>query len=249
MKRAGTPTLLEFAGLFDYWRLEDPDLALQHTLRWLIDQSEAARALDNRLRQRQTGQPSLADLGELLLAVQSEPYSPATAVTLHWLIGQLPAVKERNDQLEELVADCGIVKTNPDRLSEAINIEAKLEHWLAVLDEDPEQAVDSRGEHGLEETLYRLLSLCRVRIGRSKGREKRRLEHLRRRLQQSARRSPNPLRDKRGLGELLAPRSDQREDGELLAKVEELVACLQAGTSLQSATQSPPADGAGEEVR
>ncbi len=200
-----------------------------HVLRWLIERAPPARALHDRLHAPRDDRPSLIELARLLIAVETGERYPESVYTAHWLIERSPAAAKRLARLERMAADAGLDDGEPDWAVSALKVRAELDRLLATL-EDWQEAGEAMELDMQKAYAYQyLLNVCRARIGRTRGEERARLERLRHRLQEGARREIRLPEPEAELGELEEKLRAKVEPEAALETIEGLIRHLRAG--------------------
>ncbi len=218
------PTLMDLAKMLDAIDTTS-DAIYPGTLRvlqWLIESSPAACEIYDRLHARRDREPSLIELARLVIAVENaEPY-PDAVFTLTWLIGRSAKASELYRQLEQLADDVGFQDRDHGWALEALKINAEVDRLLATLDDwqDANEAIELNADEHY--ALQFLLTICRARIARSEGDEQARLERLRRRLQDAARRKIRVEAPEERLRELQGVLRSMDDPESVLATVEKL---------------------------
>lgn len=189
MEPRQTPTTTDLAKVLDAGALSgDGYPEALYVVRWLIDRSEPAREVYDRLLARREGGPSLLELAQLLCAAETGDAFPESVYVARWLIDQSSPARTMYAQLEEMARDAGVLLHSSDWAVEALAIHEQFDRLLATLDDwqDADEAIEYG--HHKDTALRRLLAVCWAQIARSKGARRSRLEELRRRLQDAARR-------------------------------------------------------------
>ncbi len=218
------PTLLDLAKLLDTigTGLDSGYPETLHVLRCLIPSSPAALAIHDRLHARRDRQPSLIELARLMLAVEGHERYPEAVYTVNWLIARSEKAAELYRQLEQLADDAGFVDRDRDWAIEALGVNREVDRLLATLDEWRDAADEIQLDGPREDAFQHLVAVCRARITRCAGEERARLERLRRRLVEAARRGSRIRDPEEELSELEDSLRSMRDPAAALATVEGL---------------------------
>lgn len=170
-------TLEDLAQLLDTAGGEgDVYLPDESTVRWLVEQSETAQSLYAELVERPGAAPSLMELAWFLLAVTSRAEMPEAQETARWLIAQSEPARALHARIEQIAEDVGQAPIKPSGTLWVLEYERQLERLLLATDagQSLDDLLDPESLLGIEcEVLHRL---CRARLERCRGEEKRGLE-------------------------------------------------------------------------
>ena len=235
-----TPTTTDLAKVLDSLAMSGdghPDAS--YVVRWLIDQSEPAREIYDRLLARREGGPSLLQLAQLYYAAETGEDFPESFYVARWLIDQSPPAREMFAQLEQMAKDAGMSFHSNDWAVEALAVHEQLDRLLATLDDwrDADDVIDYGPQK--DTVLRRLLAVCWARIARKRGAERSRLEELRTRLQDAARRHQRGADPEVYLGELQSSLGSLYDPAGKLQTVEELIRRLAAADRSAGTTKEP----------
>ena len=185
MQDTEMPALEELAGLLQAAGGGEHHPGAGDTARWLIDQSPEASELYAELVAKPGDEPSLMEIARLLSAVTSSSPMPESLETAHWLIAQSLPATACLDRLEQLRADAGTAPRIWDWTA-VLDYERQLNRLLEAADDwqDPGDVLDPTRSRGLNcQVLY---NLCRARVERSTGAERRRLAAVLEKLERPA---------------------------------------------------------------
>ncbi len=141
---------------------------------------------------------------------------------MHWLIGRSKKAGELYRRLEQQGRDAGVDVGFRGWAVQALEINGELDRLLETLDEWQDVAGEIRLDMQKEAAIEHLLLTCRARIARSDGDQRARLERLRRRLQDGARRIRHISLSEERLTEHQTALRSLRDPAAALAIVEEL---------------------------
>ncbi len=182
MNPSATPSLEDLARLLDTAAGGDDHSGTRETALRLI--LESAGGLYAELVEKSGDEPSPLEMARLECAVTADSAMPETLEAAHWLAAQSEPVREHLSRLDQLGEDAGTTTYSHSRMG-LLEYEARLDRLLQSTDDwqDPYDALDPTREVGLDCRL--LFNLCRARIERSQGEERRRLETVRDKLERS----------------------------------------------------------------
>ncbi len=190
------PTLTDLAKMLDSIGSisdgEHPETL--HVLRWLIERSPTALEIYDRLHARRHNEPSLIELAQLIMAAETGESYPEAVYTVRWLIMRSMPASDLYRRLEWMADDAGFHARDPNWAVATLEVHKELDRLLATFDDWQDAAEAIELDMQKDYAFLYLLRVCRARIARSKGAERKRLEQLRRRLQDAARRA-NYARD------------------------------------------------------
>ena len=204
MDREQFPSQTDIAKMLDTIEMNDevyPETL--HVLRWLIESSAEARELHDRLYARRDDEPSLIELARLFLVAETGCRYPEAVYTAHWLIRQSPGATELLRRLERMASAAGLDDSDRDWAVRGLEAHREIDRLLATLDDWSDAGEAITLALPKDYALPQLLNVCRERIGRDEAEERERLEELRSRLLDAARRAAYITDPEAGLRQLM----------------------------------------------
>ncbi len=183
MGKYAEPTLEDLARLLETAAGGKHHRGARDTAHWLIE--ESAPELYAELAAASDDEPSPMELARLISAVTSDWEIPEALGAAHWLIAQSELASAHLARLEQIEADAGDALRNYS-LMLILDYDAELDRLLAAEDDwqDPSDVLDPTRNRGIN--CRALYNLCRARIERSEGAERRQLEAVRDKLERPA---------------------------------------------------------------
>lgn len=219
-----TPTMIDLAQMLDSLASCETYPETLYVARWLVEQSAEARELYDRLHARREGQPPLVELAKVFFGVETGVALPEAAYTIRWLAEQSEPARELYARLEGLADDAGVVRYSSNWALEALAANREVDRLLETLDEWRDAREVVQLHMSCEGDAYpQLINVCRARVARAKGAERRRLEQLRNRLQDAARCALEIADPEERLKKLQHSLSALYKPAEKLELVEELI--------------------------